>query len=83
MNQTASDRAKELPALMARWRRKTGVSMPIDVAQLSLEKIRLAVRLIERGDVVAVPKGLSLGKPSRPIDISDESLMDWDRNSEN
>jgi hypothetical protein len=67
---------------MARWRKKTGVSMPIDVAQLSLEKIRLAVRLIERGDLVAVPKGLSLGNPSRPIDISDYSLMDWDRHKE-
>jgi hypothetical protein len=32
---------------------------------------------------VAVPKSLSLGNPSRPIDISDDSLMDWDRNSEN
>jgi len=77
-----SERAKELPALMARWRKKTGVSMPIEIAQLCLEKIKLAVRLIERGDVVAVPKSPSLGNPSSSIDMTDDSLMDWDRHKE-
>jgi len=67
---------------MARWRKKTGVSMPIEIAQLCLEKIKLAVRLIERGDVVAVPKSLSLGDPNKPIDMDDDSLMDWDRHKE-
>jgi hypothetical protein len=82
MNQTTSDRAKELPALMARWRKKTGVVMPIDIAQLPIEKIRTAVKHIERGDIVCVPKGLSLGDPNKPIDMDDDSLMDWDRHKE-
>jgi hypothetical protein len=82
-DKTDQQRSKAIPALMARWRKKTNQPMPLDIAQLSLEKIKLAVRLIERGDVVAVPKSLSLGNPSRQIDISDDSLMDWDRNSEN
>lgn len=78
----SSDRAKELPGLMARWRKKTGNPMPLDIAALPIEKIRTAVRHIERGDIVVVPKGLSFGDPKRPIDLSDDSLMDWDRNSE-
>jgi len=61
MTETTSDRAKELPGLMARWRKKTGVVMPIDIAQLPIEKIRKAVKHIERGDIVCVPKSLSLG----------------------
>ncbi len=77
-----SDRAKELPALMARWRKKVGSSMPIDIAQQSLEKIQKAVRLVEAGAVVCVPKGLSLGEPVSTIDMTDDSLMDWDRHKE-
>ncbi len=67
---------------MARWRKKTGVAMPLDVASLPIQKIELAVRHIERGDIVCVPKGLSLGEARQPIDLHDDSLMDWDRNSE-
>lgn len=67
---------------MSRWRKKTGVVMPIDIASMPIEKIRVAVKHIERGDIVVVPKGLSFGDPKRPIDLSDDSLMDWDRNSE-
>jgi hypothetical protein len=77
-----SDRAKELPGLMARWRKKTKSAMPLDIASMPIEKIRVAVTHIEKGDIVVVPKGLSLGYPKRPIDLSDDSLMDWDRNSE-
>ncbi len=79
----SSDRSKELPALMARWRKKSGGTMPLEIMQLDLDKIKLAVRLIERGDTVVIPKGLSLGEPKQPINLSDDSLMDWDRNSEN
>jgi hypothetical protein len=82
MSETRSDRSKEIPGLMARWRKKTGVSMPIDIAQLPIEKIRTAVKHIERGDIVCVPKGLSLGDPNKPIDMDDDSLMDWDRHKE-
>jgi hypothetical protein len=77
----SSDR-KEIQSLMARWRKKVGSPMPIDIAQQSLEKIRKAVRLVEAGAVVVVPKSLSLGDPKQPIDLNDDSLMNWDRNSE-
>lgn len=77
-----SDRAREIQSLMARWRKKTKSAMPLDIASMPIEKIRLAVTHIERGDIVCVPKSLSLGDPKRPIDLSDDSLMDWDRNSE-
>ena len=49
---------------------------------VDLRFAEFAVDRIERGDIVVVPKGLSLGDPKRPIDLSDDSLMDWDRNSE-
>lgn len=78
----SSDRAKEIQSLMARWRKKTGNAMPLDIASLPIEKIRFAVDRIERGDIVCVPKSLSLGDPKRPIDLGDDSLMNWDRNSE-
>jgi len=77
-----SDRSREIQSLMSRWRKKTGTAMPLDIASMEIEKIRFAVDRIERGDIVVVPKGLSLGDPKRPIDLSDDSLMDWDRNSE-
>ena len=82
MSETRSDRAKEVPALMARWRKKVGSPMPIEIAQLPLEKIKSAVRHVEAGNVVCVPKGLSLGDPNKPIDMDDDSLMDWDRHKE-
>lgn len=56
--------------------------MPLDVASMPIEKIRFAVDRVERGDIVCVPKGLSLGEARQPIDLHDDSLMDWDRNSE-
>lgn len=76
-----SDRT-EIQSLMARWRKKVGSPMPIDIAQQSLEKIRKAVRLVEAGAVVCVPKGLSRGEPVSSIDMADDSLMDWDRHKE-
>jgi len=74
-----SDRAREIQSLMARWRKKTGGPMPLEIAQLPLEKIKLAVRLIERGDTVAVPKGLSLGEPRHAIEFGNDSMMDDDQ----
>lgn len=56
--------------------------MPLDIASMEIEKIRFAVDRIERGDIIVVPKSLSLGDPKQPIDLTDDSLMDWDRNSE-
>jgi len=77
-----SDRSKKLPALMARWRKKTNQPMPLDIASLPLDRIESAVRHIEAGNIVCVPKSLSLGEPSKPIDMTDDSLMDWDRHKE-
>ena len=76
---TDSQRAKELPGLMARWRKKTGVVMPIDIAQLPIEKIRTAVKHIERGDIVCVPKSLSLGDPRQAAIFGDDSMMENDQ----
>jgi hypothetical protein len=73
----------EIQSLMQRWRKKNGHPMPIEIARLPIEKIRKAVRLTEAGTVVCVPPGLSLGEASKPIDMNDDSLMYWDRNSEN
>ncbi len=78
----AEQRHKELPGLMARYRKKVGSPMPIEIAQQSLKKIRKAVQLVEAGVVVCVPKGLALGEPKQPIDLADDSLMDWDRHKE-
>ena len=72
----------EIQSLMQRWRKKNGHPMPIEIARLPIEKIRKAVRLTEAGDIVFVPKSLSLGQPKQPIDLNDDSLMNWDRNSE-
>lgn len=78
-DERAEQRAKELPGLMARWRKKSGGTMPLEISQLPLEKIKLAVRLIERGDTVAVPKGLSLGEPRHAIEFGEDSMMDDDQ----
>lgn len=81
-DERAEQRAKELPGLMARYRKKVGSPMPIEITQLPLDRIRSAVKHVEKGDVVCVPKGLSLGEPNKPIDMNDDSLMDWDRHKE-
>jgi hypothetical protein len=67
---------------MARWRKKTNQPMPLDIASLPLDRIESAVRHIEAGNIVVVPKGLSLGEPKQLIDMNDDSLMDWDRHKE-
>lgn len=74
-----SDRAKEIQSLMSRWRKKTGVAMPVDIASMEIEKIRFAVTRIERGDIVVVPKGLSLGEPRHAIEFGEDSMMDDDQ----
>ena len=79
MNETTSDRSKEIQGLMARWRKKTGVSMPIDIAQLPIEKIRTAVKHIEWGDIVCVPKSLSLGVSRQAAIFGDDSMMENDQ----
>ena len=74
----SSDRT-EIQSLMARWRKKVGSSMPIDIAQLPIEKIRTAVKHIERGDIVCVPKGLSLGDPRQASIFGEDSMMENDQ----
>jgi hypothetical protein len=53
--------------------------MPIDIAQLPIEKIRTAVKHIERGDIVVVPKSLSLGDLRRAAIFGDDSMMENDQ----
>lgn len=81
MTQTSneSQRAKELPGLMARYRKKVGVPMPIEIAQLPLEKIKSAVRHVEAGTVVCVPKSLSLGDPPQAMQFGNDSMMEDDQ----
>jgi hypothetical protein len=71
-------RSKELPGLMARWRKKVGTAMPIDIASLPLEKIKSAVRHVEAGNIVVVPKGLSLGEPRHATEFGEDSMMEDD-----
>lgn len=75
----SSDRAKELPGLMARYRKKVGVPMPIEIAQLDLDKIKSAVRHVEAGNVVVVPKSLSLGEPRHAMQFGEDSMMEDDQ----
>jgi len=53
--------------------------MPVDIASMEIEKIRFAVTRIERGDIVCVPKGLSLGQPRHAIEFGNDSMMDDDQ----
>ena len=78
----SSDRSKAIQGLMARWRKKTNQPMPLDIASLPLDRIESAVRHIEAGNIPCVPKSLSLGDPKELIDMTDDSLMDWDRHKE-
>ena len=77
-DEKAEQRAKEIPGLMARWRKKSGGPMPIDIASLPIEKIRKAVRLVEGGAIVGVPQSLSLGDPRRVSEFSEDSMMEYD-----
>lgn len=74
-----TSRSKEIPGLMARWRKKTGNPMPLDIASMPIEKIRFAVDRIERGDIVVVPKGLSFGDPRHAMQFGEDSMMDDDQ----
>lgn len=77
-DERAEQRAKELPGLMARYRKNVGSPMPIEIAQLPLEKIRSAVRHVEAGTVVCVPKSLSLGEPRHAAEFGQDSMMEDD-----
>ncbi len=74
-----TSRSKEIPGLMARWRKKTGNPMPLDIASMPIEKIRFAVDRIERGDIVCVPKGPSFGEPRHAMQFGEDSMMDDDQ----
>ena len=78
-DERAEQRQKELPGLMARYRKKVGSPMPIEIAQLPLEKIKSAVRHVEAGNVVVVPKSLSLGDPRQAAIFGEDSMMEDDQ----
>ena len=52
--------------------------MPVDIASMPIEKIRVAVTHIEKGDIVVVPKGLSLGEPRHAMQFGNDSMMEDD-----
>jgi hypothetical protein len=74
-----SDRAREIQSLMSRWRKKTKSAMPLDIASMPIEKIRVAVTHIEKGDIVVVPKGLSLGDTRQAMQFGEDSMMEDDQ----
>jgi hypothetical protein len=73
----SSDRTK-IQGLMQRWRKKTNQPMPLDIASLPLDRIESAVRHIEAGNIVVVPKGLSLGEPRHATEFGEDSMMEDD-----
>lgn len=62
-----------LERLKERWRAVQGEDMPEEIEALPLDKIRLAVRLHERGQIVFVPRQVTL-----PESDDSDSMMLWD-----
>ena len=66
----------EFQKLRDRWQAKTGEPMPIEIARLSIDRIRRAVELTESGQTVFVPS----------CPVAAESVADgiryWDKDSE-
>lgn len=70
----------EIQKLHLRWHEKTGEDMPANIASLPIDQIRKAVDWTERGITVAVPREcVSVESTSS----SDDSLRDWDGESNN
>lgn len=70
----------EIQKLHLRWHEKTGEDMPANIASLPIEQMRKAVDWTERGITVAVPREcVSVESTSS----SDDSLRDWDGESNN
>lgn len=69
--------AKELQQLYLRWHKKTGEDMPLNIASLSLDRIRRAVELTEKGITVVIPKAV---EPM--VEVAADSMMQWDKHGE-
>jgi len=65
--------------LQRRWHEATGSEMPHEIAHLPIDRITLAVELTEAGQTVFVPRDYV---PAVPVSIHDDSIRDWDKDSE-
>jgi hypothetical protein len=70
----------EIQKLHRRWHDKTGEDMPANIASLPIGQIRKAVDWTEKGITVVVPREC-VSSESTPD--SDDSLRDWDGESNN
>ena len=68
----------KLNALIKRWRKATGGPMPEEIGLLPLERIRIAVELVEAGDTVFVPKAGAVAVEA----TTGGSMVDWDSRGE-
>ncbi len=69
----------ELETLKLKWLKKTGEYMPPEIADLQIEKIRLAVEMASQGHTVFVPRLIPI-----PEAAADEnaSMQEWDSHGE-
>lgn len=68
----------ELKRLQKRWLAKTGADMPYEIACLPARQVRAAVEKTEAGETVFVPRS----PVTAGVDQVDESIRDWDSDSE-
>ena len=64
----------ELQRLQKRWHTLTGSEMPDEISSLPIDRIRLAVDMTARGEIVFVPK------QREPVasDNAECSMVEWD-----
>lgn len=67
---------KEISKLNAEYRKATGEDMPYEFGSLSLPQMRRAVKLVQEGNTVFVPKDFAVERNRDEDAVS--SLMDWD-----
>jgi hypothetical protein len=70
----------EVQKLNLRWHNKTGEDMPANIASLPIDQMRKAVDWTERGITVVVPRECVSVESTAS---SDDSLRDWDGESNN
>ena len=70
----------EIQKLHLRWHKKTGEDMPANIASLPIDQMRKAVDWTEKGITVAVPRSCVSVESTAS---SDDSLRDWDGESNN
>lgn len=68
--------SEEIAALNAEYRKATGEDMPYEFGSLSLPQMRRAVKLVQEGNTVFVPKEVAVERNRSESSVS--SLMDWD-----